>query len=295
METAQGRQTSILAIVVLYKRQPGDSSSLRTLSDAMSNIAPNTIRLSIVIADNTPGGQEAGPIPHDARYIRYPENPGLSQPYNDAISYATEEGFDWLLTLDQDTQLPANFFSSLDLYARQYINQNDVAAIVPRILDQGRQISPFRFVGGFLPVVLAPDFKGISRKFTSAINSASLLRVASLREAGGYDPDFPLHHSDTRLFQQLDDAEKKIVVASDIIVGHELAILQRHSRMTAERYRQALIDEKRFWDLHMGRLGRTERLFRLIGRLLKGYLTHEDEAFRRVTKKEILRRLSMNG
>jgi GT2 family glycosyltransferase len=295
METDLRQQTSILAIVVLYKRQPEECSSLRTLADAASNLAPGAIRFSIVIADNTPGGQVVGHIPEGVRYLKYPDNPGLAQPYNDAISYATQEGFDWLLTLDQDTQLPANFLSSLDFHARQYTDQIHVAAIVPRIVDQGRQISPFRFVGGFLPVVLDPDFEGISRRFTSAINSASLLRISSLREVGGYDPEFPLHHSDTRLFQQLDEAGKKIAVASDIVAGHELAILQRQNRMTLERYRQALIDEERFWDLHMGTLGRLERLFRLVGRVCKGHLTRESRAFQRITEKEIVRRLSSNG
>ena len=293
METDLRQQTSILAIVVLYKRQPEECSSLRTLAIALSNLAPDTIRFSIVIADNTPGDQVVGHLPVGVQYTKYPDNPGLAQPYNDAISYAIQEGFDWLLTLDQDTQLPANFLSSLDIHARRYINQPHVAAIVPRIVDQGKQISPFRFVGGFLPVVLNPNFNGVTRKFTSAINSASLLRTWSLREVGGYDPAFPLHHSDTRLFQLLDEAGKKIAVASDITVGHELAILQRQNRMTLERYRQALIDEERFWNLHMGTLGRLERLFRLIGRVCKGYLTHENRAFQRITAKEIVRRLSI--
>ncbi len=61
--------------------------------------------------------------------------------------------------------------------------------------------------------------------------------------------------------------------------------------MTIERYRQLLIDERNFWDLHMSALGRAERLIRLIGRVAKSYIEKEDAAFRRVTLREIQKRL----
>jgi GT2 family glycosyltransferase len=280
-----------LAVIVVYKRLPADTPTLQTLLEAKRVASSPTFQLSIFIADNTPGGQDPGTLPEGVSYRAAPDNPGLARPYNEAIVTAGQEGCSWLLTLDQDTHLPPDFLLLLERYARQYRKVDQVAAIVPQIADNGRIISPFRYVGGFLPRVLPSGTKGISGRHTSALNSASLLRVSALRQIGGYDPRLPLHNSDTRLYQHLDEAGKRVVVAGDIFVNHELAILQRQNRMTAERYRQMLADECDFWDRHMGLLGRTERLIRLLGRVCKGYLQGEDAMFRKVTLDEIRRRL----
>lgn len=282
---------SILAIIVLYKKTLAESWSLQTLVAAAEMAASSLFRLGILVFDNTPGGQNPGELPDHVFYRAAPDNPGLAVPYNEALAFAEQNSFSWLLTLDQDTSLPADFLLRLEPYARQYQPTDLVAAIVPQIADHGRVISPFRFIGGFLPRVLPPGTKGIGKRFTSALNSGSLLRVSALRELGGYDLRFPLHNSDTRLYQRLDEAGKQVFIAGDIRIDHELAILQREDRMTPDRYRKLLLDECDFWDLHMGVLGRTERLVRLAGRVCKGYLKHEDPAFRRITCQEIVRRL----
>jgi GT2 family glycosyltransferase len=284
-------ETSVLAIIVLYKQLPTESPTVRTLLEAARIASSHCLRLSVLIADNTPGGQDVGILPDGVRYYAEPQNPGLAKPYNHALAVAEQEGFTWLLTLDQDTHLPANFLTAMSAHARQYESEDLVAGIVPRIADHGRLISPFRFVGGFIPVILNPTAKGISKRSTSALNSTSFLRVRALRQIGGYDIKFPLHNSDTNLFHRLDLAGKRLVVASDILVSHELAILNREDRMSPERYQQLLSDECYFWDLHMGILGRGERLIRLIGRACKGYLKNEDAAFQMITLREVKRRL----
>ena len=282
---------NILAVLVVYKTIPAECTSLRSLLQAAERASGIALRVGIVVFDNTPGGQDPGKLPDRVAYRALPDNPGLALPYNEALAYAASEGFSWLLTLDQDTSLPADFLCRLEPYVRRWEREAGVAAIVPQIVDHGRVISPFRFIGGFLPRVLPAGSMGISGRFTSALNSGSLLRVSALRELGGYDPRFPLHNSDTRLYQRLDEAGKHVLLAGDIRVDHELAILQREKRMTLDRYRKLLRDECDFWDLHMGVLGRTERLIRLAGRMCKGYLKQENSAFLTVTRQEMMRRL----
>lgn len=284
-------RTSIFAVVVIYKLLPSESPSLKTLLDAADEVGASRIRLSILVVDNTPGGQDPGPLPAGVRYRSEPDNPGLARPYNDALLEAEENGFPWLLTLDQDTHLPVSFLSSLGWYAERYAGDPRVAAIVPRIYDNRRPISPLRFAGGFFPGVLPERVEGVSKRFTSALNSASLLRVSALRQTGGYDLRFPLHHSDTRLYQRLDHAGKRVVVASTIAVQHELAIMDLQKRMSPERYRQALVDERAFWDLHMGFLGRVERTLRLVGRVCKQVMRGEDRGLRAISVAEIRHRL----
>ncbi len=290
--TPQGRPlTSIFAIIVCYRLQPMQSPSLRTLLAAADIAASPGLRLAIAVADNTPGGQNPGTLPGSVRYRAYPHNPGLAEPYNDAMAAAAAEGFDWLLTLDQDTHLPPGFLQRVHVHADRYIDVMEVGAIVPHILDNGRRISPFRYIGGFLPRVLTAETEGISGRHTSALNSTSLLRLSALRQIGGYDSRFPLHNSDTDLYKRLDEAGRRVAVAGDLQVGHELAILQRAQRMKPERYRQMLRDECEYWDLRMGMFGRTERLIRLAGRVCKGYLRGEAAEFRSIAARELRYRL----
>ena len=284
-------QQGILAVVVLYKMSFAESATVQTLLEAVRILGESPARLAILVFDNTPGGQDPGPLPAGISYAQAPANPGLAGAYNSALGSAVQEGFDWLLTLDQDTKLPSNFLTKMFSYAKRYAGVAKVAAIVPRISDNGRPISPFRFVGGFFPRVLPPDTEGISRRFTSALNSASLLRVRALRQLGGYDTRFPVHNSDTSLYHRLDLAGARVVVIPDLLVDHELAILHRKNGIAPERYRKMLADECIFWDLHMGVLGRVERLVRLAGRVCKGYLQNESGVFRNIAIAEIRRRL----
>ena len=281
----------IFAVVVLYKMPLEQSVTVQTLLEAVRTLGDTPVRFAIMVVDNTPGGQNPGPLPEGISYVAAPHNPGLAAAYNSALGNAAQQGYDWLLTLDQDTSLPPDFLSAMCSYVKQYAGVPEVAAIVPHIADNGRIISPFRFHGGFLPRVLSPETKGISRRHTSALNSTSLLRVSALQEVGGYDPRFPLHNSDTSLYHRLDRAGKRVAIASDILVEHELAILQRQDRISPDRYHAMLVDECTFWDLHMGLLGRIERTVRLAGRICKGYLQKEDAVFRNIAIAEIRRRL----
>ena len=280
----------IFAIVVCYRLQPMQSPSLCTLLEAARLTLPS-LRLAITVADNTPGGQDRGNLPANVRYRAYPENPGLARPYNDAVATATAEGFDWLLTLDQDTHLPPDFLLRMQRHAARYQGVPGVGAIVPHISDNRRRISPFRYIGGFLPRVLPAGTDGVSGRHTSALNSTSLLRVSALRQIGGYDLRFPLHNSDTDLYKRLEESGQRVAVAGDVRVSHQLAILQREQRMKPDRYRQMLRDECEFWDRRMGALGRAERLVRLAGRVCKGYLQGESAEFRRIAAQELRRRL----
>ena len=302
MQTKAGT-VRVLAVVVVYKVQPMQSASVKTLLAATAMPLPSvavsssptmlvSVAVRVHVADNTPGGQVIDPLPAGVHYRAYPDNPGLARPYNDALAQAEAEGYDWLLTLDQDTSLPTSFLADMATVATAYEGNPSVAAIVPRIVDRGRLVSPFQFVGGWLPRVYPAGATGEAGPHLSALNSASLLKVRALRAVGGYDEKFPLHNSDTRLYGLLDAAGKRTVIAGHVVVPHELSILDRENRMSPERYRHMLEDECLFWDSHMGALARAERLSRLVLRYIKGALHGEEAAYRRVTLAELWRRLT---
>ncbi|MHB1936437.1 MAG: glycosyltransferase [Acidobacteriaceae bacterium] len=258
----------ILAVIVLYKTAPKDSISFQTLQTAMTHAVPGNTLVKIFFYDNTPGGQAAESFPERIHYESHGENRGLADAYNRAMEIARSEGFDWLLTLDQDTSLPVDFVSKLGAAVEFVTPVEYIAAIVPRISDRGRVISPNALRYGIFPKFFPSEFIGISLdKTTSAVNSASALRVSALKSIGGYDPRFWLDYSDAVMYQRLQQNGMRVFVAGNILVEHELSVLDMKNKVSRERYEDILGAESAFWDEYMGKVAGMALLLRFSYRL----------------------------
>lgn len=282
--------TQLLAVIVLWKCKPEESASFRTLL-AAREIARDC-DLKILLYDNTPGGQAPARLEAGVLYEAAARNGGLAGAYNRALSLAQAKGYPWLLTLDQDTSLPPHFLQRIAELAVKFGPNPNIAAIVPQIVGNGRMLSPHWFWGGAIPRWFRPGFVGMPSQTTYAFNSASTLRVEALDEIGGYDTRFPLDSSDTMLFHRLNRSGRRVYVAGDLQVEHELSLLDINQRMSLGRYERLLRDECAFWDMEMGSLARLERNARLIWRLLKHWKEGHDPLIREATRKELIRRLA---
>ncbi len=281
----------LFAVVVVYKMLPGESSSLQTLLAASAKTSSDELALRILVWDNTPGGQDPGELPNEVLYVSAPNNPGLAVAYNHVLKLAEAEGYEWLLTLDQDSILPASFLSRMAELACELRSVKTVGAIVPQVIADGRIISPFQFLFGALPHWFHRGYVGISRRAAYAANSGATLRVRALSEIGGYDPMFPLDLSDTNLFHRLHDSGKSVFVAGDLLVHHDFALLNKHARMSIERYDASLLDDCAFWDMYMGPTARFERILRFAVRICKGLFRSGESSFQERTLLELKRRL----
>jgi len=281
----------LFAVIVVYKMLPGESPTLRTLLDAVRQASHNGLEIGVLVWDNTPGGQDPGENSDGVRYHAAPDNPGLARAYNYALDLAHAEEYDWLLTLDQDSILPANFLVRVAELARHLESTATIGAIVPQVTGDGRNLSPFQFALGAIPRWFRYGFIGAPEGATYALNSGATLRVASLREIGGYDPMFPLDVSDIILFHRLFRSGKKVFVAGDLLISHEFSLLKKPQRMSFQRYTAMLWDECAFWDMNMGIFARAERMIRLVGRACKEFLVPEGSTFRSITLMELKRRL----
>jgi GT2 family glycosyltransferase len=281
----------IFAVVVVYRMRPHESSTLQTLLRAAQNTTEDRVKLEVLVWDNTPGGQAPGEIPAGVRYRSAPENPGLAYAYNYALQIAYELGYEWLLTLDQDSVLPPNFLARIAEVASELNGDEEVGAIVPQVQGDKRNLSPFRFWFGAIPYWFSYGFVGKPREATYALNSAATFRIPALHQIGGYDPLFPIDVSDINLFHRLYRSGYRVFVAGDLLISHEFSLLKKHQRMSIERYRSQLWDECAFWDMNMGSLARMERLVRLIVRVCKDCLSPENHEFRNEAIREIRRRV----
>ena len=280
-----------LAVIGIYKIAAHTSPSFRTLNAAAAELNPDDGNLTIVLYDNSPGSAEPLALPQEVRYHSAGYNAGLADAFNFGLETANQEGCDWLITLDQDTELPGDFMQRICDLADQVRNDPSIAAIVPQVVGDGKMLSPNWFRGGAIPRWFPNGFVGVPDQPTFAFNSASVLRVDALRQVGGYDTRFWLDNSDAAMFHALGRYGKRVFVAGNIQVNHNFSMLNPAQRMTASRYHNALMAETAFWDLAMNPLAGGERAARLFARWCKQLIHRDSPEVRKETSRALRRRL----
>jgi GT2 family glycosyltransferase len=279
----------VVAVIVLYKNPPQQSASWMSLQATLKAVPEGTLQLKVLLYDNTPGGQDPGLLPAGVLYQAAGCNGGLAEAYNQALQLAEDEGYDWLLTLDQDTMLPTDYLSLMSDLALHTESDDRVAAIVPQLLDFGRHLSPvsIRFWGvSYFP----QGFEGISRRVAYAFNSASLFRVKTLKQIGGFNPYFWLDYLDAYVYWQLYRHGRNMYVAGSLQVEHELSLLHGEN-LNPDRFRNFLQAESAFYDLYGGHIRGLALTGRLLGRILRHYMRRDDFVIRQLTWNALNRRV----
>jgi GT2 family glycosyltransferase len=285
---------SIFAVIVLYKLAPESSASFQSLCRALKRVPPGAINLRVLLHDNTPNAGSPGTLPEFAIYNYSSTNRGIAEVYNNALEIATRDKFDWLLTLDQDTELPETFLSELVAVITKIASCSEIAAIVPQIVEHGRVLSPeyllFNSFSRYFPI----GFQGVSEKATFAFNSASTLRVNSLREIGGYDRLFWLDYSDASMYSRLHKGGKKVYVAGNIQVEHQFTMTDKKQRLTAARYRNIVNAGSALWDMELGTLAGLWHTVRLFFRLFKHWVRRDDRSIQGITFRMLVKRITQS-
>ena len=220
LQTGPGLK-SILAVVVLYKTPAEQSSSFLSLRQQLAHNPQAAAAFDLIVCDNTPTEQPA-PVGFDDLYIRFNDNPGLARCYNLALKIAQERGIPWLLLLDQDTTLTAEFIEELVTAAPLYQAQAEVVALVPKLAQKGVVVSPHfpPFIG---PAVSVPaDAEGLWPGFLYVFNSGSTLRVAAVQAIGGFPLDYPLDFLDHATYSALQQRGGRLAVLRSIL-AHDLS------------------------------------------------------------------------
>lgn len=290
-ESQDLHQLRILAVVVIYKMSPLQTPSFLSLQRAREAVPHGRLDLKIYLYDNSCDGPDPGSMPEGVEYYPATRNEGLSQAYNHALRFALANGYDWLLTLDQDTSLPSNFLLRVTEIAGAVANDPSIAAIAPLISDGGVNISPTWFFADALPRYYDKNTIGIGRPTTYAFNSAATLRVASLVKVGGYNPWFWLDYSDGYIFRQLQHHNLRVFVAGDIEVAHDFASTDMKNRVSLKRYWNMRLAESAFWDLEMGWVAGMERTQGLARLALRHFVFKETPELRSITYEFLKRRI----
>ena len=282
---------SVLAVIVLYKRSVEQSQTLVSLAEALGK-HPELLRcLRVLLWDNSP--TPTTPIlgfPFD--YLHTGKNVGTAGAFNRAMEFAETQSIPWLLLLDQDTTLPEDFVAKMVDYGHRFADTPEVAAVVPLLWCRDQLISPKRLRSLYRISPVPPACYGTYKEQVVVCDSATLMRTAALREAGGYDQElFWLDFSDIDVFAALHRNGKSIYIAGDLRLQHSLSIMDYDSSMTPERYANFLAAEGAFFSLRGSTLDNIALTVRLLARATKQYLRYKNKTFARMTWKAFCRRV----
>lgn len=284
----------ILAVVVLYKQLPQQSQTIQSLIRVFASDPELTTSLRVLVWDNSPFPATKVTLPFPCELGHAGRNVGTSGAYNYAMELAGSLACPWLLLLDQDTTVSHELLLGMFGYAEQFREVPEVAAVVPFIFSHGSLVSPRRLLSfnrvGQIPVT----FNGLCKDKAYAVNSATLMRVAALREMGGYSDEFWLDLSDVYVFQALHRRGKYLYIAGDLHVEHSIASMDFDKEMSPERYRNFLAAESAYVDLFLSPLERCSQLFRLLVRTLRQYHRYKNKVFSRIAWEYFLQRLFLS-
>jgi len=283
----------VLAVIVLYKRSPERSQTLVSLGAAFERHPEALKSFRVLVWDNSPAALTSPLLGFPFEYYHSSKNAGTAGAFNGARKLAETMGIPWLLLLDQDTTIPEDFIPKIAAYSQRFAEEPEVAAVVPLLWCRGQLISPNRLANFYRVLPVPRTSHGTYyREQLFACDSATLMRVSALREAGGYDEGlFWLDFSDIYVFAAFHRSGRSVYIASDLRLEHSLSTTDYANDMTPQRYRNFLAAEGAFLLLYGSRWDNVALTIRLLARAAKQFLRHPDKVFAKMSWKAFLGRV----
>lgn len=260
----------MLVVVVLYRLSPDESPAFQSLVRMIGQV-PGAV-IACVVYDNSPAAHGLPVTAFACTYCHNPSNPGLAVAYQYALEQAEREGISWLLLLDQDTIVTAEYLAEVFQRVSDLKDRHELAAIVPKLMQDGVLLSP-HWPYGERSRQSFGDRSGVLEPNVRVYNSGALLRVVAVRAAGGFPLDYPLDYLDHVVFARLKAQQGRIFLLNAAL-PHQLESKSQdvHKALkNSPRLRGMLAAETRFYRQYGSRRDRL-LLLRRRARLALGML-----------------------
>ena len=142
--------------------------------------------------------------------IRNAENEGIACALNQICSYALDNGFEWAVTLDQDSVAPSNL---IDVYNEQRLTDK-VGMLTPQIYDRNCGL-------------IKDNERGDTENVDMCITSASAIKLYAWQQIGGFYEPFFIDAVDFDVCYCLREQGFDILRCNKVRLLHELG----HSRI----------------------------------------------------------------
>jgi hypothetical protein len=238
----------ILAVVVVFQMTVEDSPTCRALTQRISSDPGFAAEVDLLVADNSPEPQTMLPG-FLGTYLHDRANEGLARRYNQALQIAANNGAEWLLLFDQDTEPTPAYFEELITLSHRLKASPEIAVIVPKLIMDGRILSPHP------PVFRKPAYEvtlastGVLGKDLRAFNSGALVRVSALQRIAGFPAAYWLDYLDHATFHRI-QADGGQIYLMESTLQHELSDAIPTKPVNPVRLLNRLKAEERFYREH---------------------------------------------
>lgn len=229
----------VMAVLVLYGRRVEESAAWPVLRAWLDATGSGALR-HCLIYDNSPESRiDPATLPANAVLIHDPANGGTSAAYRAAAAQAGAADCKWLLLLDQDTGLPADYLARAD---RAAAATADAVVLVPRIRHDGLLVSPATITssGSIIPT----EQPGKDGGMATAISSGVIVRRAFVEKVR-FPAALWLDYVDHWLFLAL-AREGGRVITIDVDLAHDLSIRTPRT-LSLSRVKSILAAERSFY------------------------------------------------
>ena len=243
-------ELGIVAVLVVYERPLDVVEAWPTLLAALVSSGREGLQLrQIIIYDNSPEPR-AKPVADitGCTYVHDRNNGGTAAAYTRAAAIAADSGIDWLLLLDQDTQLSPEYFPALALALAPATNSATTpGALVPWVYHGLAPISPARLTWAG---TIAPLQRNAQLRFfrdLTAIASGSVLHVPSFLELMPLPKSLWLDYVDHWIFRRLQMRCRPVLIVNQVL-QHDLSVANP-SQLSRRRLLSILEGEAQFQKL----------------------------------------------
>lgn len=143
-------------------------------------------------------------------YISMGENVGIAKALNEGIMYSKEKGYEWILTMDQDTRLTTNIIDKYKYIINELKDDKNIILSPIYVFDRKK----------------TQKFQGI-REIDYVMQSANLLNVKSFLDVGKFKEEFFIDVVDYEFCLRARKKGYKIISCGDIEVIHNPGITKK--------------------------------------------------------------------
>ena len=145
------------------------------------------------------------------KYIKLNENKGIAYALNVGAKEAIKDGYNWLLTLDQDSKMT----SEIVIKMKEYLENNNIKNV--------GLISPYQDIDAKDDVK-----KGDVEDMVEVMTSGNIINLDAYKKIGGFKDWLFIDCVDTDYCMNLHKNNYKVLRLNNIIMKHELGNLKVH-------------------------------------------------------------------
>ena len=201
-------QTAPRVLVVIPTYRPGEQL-LKLITDVHAQGYPILISddASPVTADSLLRNAQSNP---DVHVIRHHRNEGIARGLNEGLLAAIDMGAEFLLTLDQDSQIPENYIDDL-VSAFTALSSDRVGVIAPAVItDNSGDIT---YPTHMVDTVMTTE---------EVVQSGALWKVTALEEIQGFDEKLGIDAVDAAACLRLRENGHLIALTPEVTLRHNL-------------------------------------------------------------------------